>query len=50
MLHAIYDLQQNNTNYGAANMVMLLHTLALLHTHLLGYLKVSITFQYFQLR
>ena len=42
MLHAIYDLQQNNTNYGPENMVKLLHTLALLHTHLMGYLKVNI--------
>jgi len=41
MLHAIYDLQQSNSNYGAANMVMLLHTLALLHTHLMGYPKAQ---------
>lgn len=41
MLHAIYDLQQNDTGYGAANMVLLLHTLALLHTHLLGYIKAQ---------
>lgn len=41
MLHAIYDLQQNNTNYGPENMVKLLHTLALLHTHLMGYLKAQ---------
>eukprot|EP00116_Pleurobrachia_bachei_P005483 sb/3465745/ len=41
MLHAVYDLQQNNSSYGAHNMVILLHTLALLHCHLLGYPKVG---------
>lgn len=41
MLHAIYDLQHSDKSYGATNKVRLLHTLALLHTHLLGYVKAQ---------
>lgn len=39
MLHAIYDLQQSNPSYGPANMMQLLHTLALLHCHMMGFSK-----------
>ena len=41
MLHAILDLQKNNDSYGDDNMIILYHTLALLHFHLMNYKKVT---------